>query len=84
MKRFLTLLPLLVISLSACGDKDGGGECGAEGEYQCDGTMLQICDADLAWADDTDCSEMGMECHAEMGHCMDVDMGGDDSGSMEM
>jgi hypothetical protein len=79
MKRFLTLLPLLALSLTACGDKDGG--CETEGEYQCDGTMLQICDADLAWADDTECSDVGMECHAEMGHCMDM---GDDSGSMEM
>ena len=76
MKRLLALLPLLGLSLAACGAK--GGACETEGAYQCDGTMLQVCDADLAWADDTECAELGMECHAEMGHCMDM---GDDSGS---
>lgn len=80
MKRLLALLPLLTLSLAACGDKDGA--CETEGTYQCDGTMLQICSADLAWQDDTECADVGMECHAEMGHCMD--MSGEDSGAMEM
>lgn len=80
MKRLLILLPLVALALTSCGDK--AGSCETEGEFQCDGTMLQICDADLAWADDTECADVGMECHAEMGHCMD--MGGDDSGMVEM
>lgn len=79
----LSLLFVITLSLAviACGDKDDAA-CETEGAYQCDGTMLQICDVDLAWQDDTECGEMGMECHAEMGHCMDMD--GEDSGMMEM
>ena len=74
--RLLSLVSLLFF-LAACGDKDGA--CESEGAYQCDGTMLQVCSADLVWQDDTECADVGMECHAEMGHCMD--MGGSDSGS---
>lgn len=78
MKRLLTLLPLLALSLAACGDKEDAA-CETEGAYQCDGTLLQVCGADLVWEADTECADLGMECHAEMGHCMD--MGGEDSGA---
>lgn len=76
MSRLLPLLLALPLALVACGDKDAACE---EGAYQCDGNVLQVCDADGAFVDDTDCDTVNMECHAEMGHCMD--MGDDDSGS---
>ena len=66
-----SLLPLWILG---CGDKDG--TCDSSGAYQCAGDVLQVCSDDGAWVDDTDCAEVGMTCHAEMGHCM-----ADDSGS---
>ncbi len=71
----LLLFLLLPLTLLACGDAEDACE---EGAYTCDGDTLQVCDADGAYVDDTDCAALGLMCHAEMGHCMD--MSGDDSG----
>ncbi len=56
----------------ACGDKDGdsAGAC-ESGDFQCtDDEVLLKCDDDGAWVDEADCAADGMECHADMGHCM--------------
>ncbi len=67
----LLLLPLTV----ACGDKDddtGAAECAAD-QYQCaDAEILQEC-VDGAWSDAEDCAALGLMCHAEMGHCMEME-----------
>ena len=46
--------------------------------FQCDGDILQQCSHDDGWEDIQDCSETMQMCHAEMGHCMDMDEGEDD------
>ena len=57
----------------ACGDKDddtGAAACSA-GDFQCDGEVLQECQGG-EWTDSEDCEALGMQCHAEMGHCMEM------------
>jgi hypothetical protein len=61
---------LAIAFLAGCGDKV---DCEVD-TYQCtDGEMLQVCDADAGWIDDQDCAEADLMCHAEMGHCMDME-----------
>ena len=62
------LTALVLPALVAC-SSSGNGECESS-SYQCDGTILQECDADGMWADKEDCADLNMMCHAEMGHCM--------------
>lgn len=68
-----TLSAVIALSLLACGDKDDdtGAACTA-GAYQCtEEEVLQECQ-EGAWTDSEDCAELGMQCHAEMGHCMEM------------
>jgi len=74
MRLTTTLFIALLGTLAAC--DGGGGEettpC-EEGSVSCDGDFLVECvDGEEL---ETDCAADGMECHEEMGHCMD--MGGD-------
>ncbi len=75
---------LVAAGLSACAG-DAGDDTHAhvceEGAFQCDGDMLQECSHD-GWEDSQDCSETMQMCHAEMGHCMDMEDEGDDMGDM--
>ncbi|MCB9797701.1 MAG: hypothetical protein H6741_33845 [Alphaproteobacteria bacterium] len=42
------------------------------GAYQCtEGEILEEC-TDEGWTVAEDCTESGLMCHAEMGHCMDM------------
>ena len=68
MRRSFFIGCVLPFWIVGCGDKDG--TCDSAGSYQCAGNILQVCSDDGSWVDDTDCSEVGMTCHAEMGHCM--------------
>ena len=66
-----------LLTLSACSGSDDPNACEAD-SYNCDGTILQECGSDGLWADKEDCADLGMMCHAEMGHCMAMD---DDTGT---
>jgi hypothetical protein len=66
MRIAILVLPLL---LSACGN---AGSC-VEDEYSCDGTVLSQC-VDGEEVVQEDCADVGMACHAEMGHCMTMGM----------
>ncbi len=59
---------LLLVTVSACGDKaDEGCEDGAK---QCSEDILQSCN-DGGWEDEQDCALDGEICHSEGGaHCM--------------
>ena len=75
--RTLISLTLLVSFLTGCGDKDydtgtAAAEC-TTGEFQCtDAEVLQEC-IGSTWTDTEDCAALGLMCHAEMGHCMEMD-----------
>ncbi|TNE92676.1 MAG: hypothetical protein EP330_00760 [Deltaproteobacteria bacterium] len=64
--RILALtLPLV---LAACGTT--ADDC-VEDEYSCDGNILMQC-VGGELVEDTNCDDVGLTCHAEMGHCMDM------------
>jgi hypothetical protein len=63
MRGIVLLLPLLGVGC------EGGEDCTTEGEFRCDGDVLQEC-VDGSFEDNEDCADDGMMCHAEMGHCM--------------
>lgn len=75
MRHVVFASSLVFAGLSACGgtaeDDTHAHEC-EEGTFQCDGDMLQECTHD-GWEDAQDCSETMQMCHAEGGHCMDMD-----------
>lgn len=68
----LSTAALLIIGLlAACGDKDDTGTGCTPDAYQCtDADVLQQCSAGSTWEDVEDCGSQGLECHADMGHCM--------------
>jgi len=72
------------LGLSACAsdtEDDTHAHVCEEGTFQCDGDMLQECTHD-GWEDSQDCAETMQMCHAEGGHCMDMEDEGDDMGDM--
>ena len=68
-----SLLLGLLLTIAACEgevDDELSSEGCEEGDYQCDGDLLQVCDSEAAWITEEDCAESDMMCHAPMGHCM--------------
>ena len=63
----LLAFALPALFLAACGTS---GACEEEA-FSCDGTVLYQC-LDGVEVEQEDCADVGMECHAEMGHCMDM------------
>ncbi len=71
MKAWMFVAGLLC--MAACSGDDAACETGA---FQCgEGEILEEC-VDEAWTVSDDCAAEGLECHAEMGHCMDGGMTG--------
>ena len=67
---------LVLCVLAACaGESEGEDPACTEGDVQCNGDILEECDGE-GWATVQDCAAEGMVCMEDMGHCMDMDMGG--------
>lgn len=66
MNKYLLALSLL----AACGDKDE--DACVDGATQCDGDFLQTC-LDGVFEDTEDCTESGLVCHEDHGHCGEED-----------
>lgn len=69
-----TLAAVFALSLFAGCGTTSEDSC-TDGAYRCtEGEILELC-TDEAWAEDENCMDLGLMCHAEMGHCMAGDSG---------